>query len=91
MLFSAAAYNLDDPSKQKLYLDVNADDTYTALANTQISYSELNERMRDKDAILIVGKGKYVGHPELPPVELCFYWLKDQYTRAIKCEVHNTN
>jgi hypothetical protein len=89
--FGAAAYNLDDPSKQKMYLDVDANDTFAALADTHMLNSDFDKRMLDKEVVLVVGKGKLVGHPESKPVELCFYWLKDHYGHANKCEVHNTD
>jgi hypothetical protein len=33
---------------------------------------------------------RYVGHPELPEVEICRYWVLQSKTRSMKCHSHDT-
>ncbi len=91
MFFSAAAYDLDDPVKQKVYVDVDSHDTFGAIIDTKLSFADFDKQMADKEVVLVTAKAKQVGHPEIPPLEACVYWQKGQYLQRFKCEVHNTD
>jgi|GEM_PF-6453483 len=90
MFFAMKTQNLDNPIVMKPVIPFEAGEQESwSLTGGPLTDQQI-QNVRKGAVQYLVGKGRYLGRPNLPPFELCFFWPKGFSSGAVKCESHNS-
>jgi hypothetical protein len=89
--FERSRSKMADSRYPKQYANIQADEPYSATALGDLPVTpELMKMFSGGGVLYLTGIFQYVGHPELPSVEFCFFWTQRSPGYTQKCTDHNS-
>jgi len=88
--FNMSQKKLDDLNGQKQTVDVAANTSYTANAHAPVPSTDWMPMAAAGGVVYLTGIFRYIGHPELPNAEFCYFWVQKTPDKSERCLLHNT-
>jgi hypothetical protein len=88
--FNMSQKKLDDLNFQKKLADVASDAYYTASSQAPTPGPDWMRMAASGGVVYLTGIFRYIGHPELPNKEFCYFWVQRTPDKSERCLLHNT-